>query len=398
MGVASGTTPARRRHHHLRGEPVDRAQPRAWRPSLGIAIVHQHPAVLPDMTVAENIRVAVAGRRSSAPAASPDAPAMRAMLAEVGCHAPTSTDRVEALSVAQKHLLEIAKALAMSPAAADPRRAHRPARPGARRPPVRAACASAAAAGTAVVYITHRLAEVRELADRVTVLRDGKLRGTLARSRTSPTTSCSRSSSAASSSRPSRPSTPTTDESVTTARGRGPHRRRLHRRHASPRARGEIVGIAGVVGNGQSALLRALAGLQALLRQGRDPRRRSTGRAQLIGASAYLPADRHREGLMMSLSVRENAALTRSSASRTARSSAGRRRSRRVDRELRAARGQDAVARGRRQLAVRRQPAEGRARARAAVASRRSSSPTSRRRASTSARVRRSTASCARCR
>ena len=36
------------------------------------------------------------------------------------------------------------------------------------------------AAGTAVVYITHRLAEVRELADRVTVLRDGRLRGTSA--------------------------------------------------------------------------------------------------------------------------------------------------------------------------------------------------------------------------
>ena len=37
---------------------------------------------------------------------------------------------------------------------------------------------AAVADGTSVVYITHRLAEVRELADRVTVLRDGKVRGT----------------------------------------------------------------------------------------------------------------------------------------------------------------------------------------------------------------------------
>jgi len=78
-------------------------------------------------------------------------------------------------------------------------------------------------------------------------------------------------------------------------------------------APGEIVGIAGIAGNGQAEFLRALAGLEP-----------ATGEARLEGASlaranpiaarragvAYLSADRHGEGLLMSLSVRENAALS----------------------------------------------------------------------------------------
>jgi ribose transport system ATP-binding protein len=71
---------------------------------------------------------------------------------------------------------------------------------------------------------------------------------------------------------------------------------------------GEIVGVAGVVGNGQSDLMAALAGLakfdgsitvHSQERSSKDLRERA----------AYMPADRHREGLMMTLSVRENAAV-----------------------------------------------------------------------------------------
>ena len=89
-------------------------------------------------------------------------------------------DRVENLTVAQKHLLEIAKAFAIEPKLLildEP------------TAPLGADAVDllfdrvrkAVAAGTSVIYITHRLAEVRELADRVTVLRDGRVRGTSAR-------------------------------------------------------------------------------------------------------------------------------------------------------------------------------------------------------------------------
>ena len=129
--------------------------------------------------------------------------------------------------------------------------------------------------------------------------------------------------------------------------------------------RGEIVGVAGVVGNGQSALLRALAGLERF--SGTVRVRGAEYDRGRCGASAYMPADRHREGLMMSLSVRENAAVSRAQAvhQRTVRqpSSASSGRSTTSS----AARREDAVARGHRRVAVRRQPAEGRARPRAAL-------------------------------
>ena len=82
------------------------------------------------MTVLENLRGRAADARSSPRARPPRSPP--------GCSATSAStvdprDRVETLTVAQRHLLEIAKAFAVSPEAAHPRRAHRPARRRRRR-------------------------------------------------------------------------------------------------------------------------------------------------------------------------------------------------------------------------------------------------------------------------
>ena len=111
MGVASGTTRPTAARSRSTASSVDGLTP-ALATQQGIAIVHQHPAVLPDMTVAENIRVAVPavprrGRRTSTPPCG-------AMLDDVGSTAHLE-DRVGSLTVAQKHLLELAKALAVKP-------------------------------------------------------------------------------------------------------------------------------------------------------------------------------------------------------------------------------------------------------------------------------------------
>lgn len=301
MGVASGATQADAGTITFAGESVASLDP-AVATRLGIAIVHQHPAILPDMTVEENIRVAIP--ESVLRAGGDERATMRSMLMGVGSTVHLA-DRVENLSVAQKHLLEIAKALVISPRLLI---LDEPTAPlgGDSVELLFRLVRAAAAGGSAVIYITHRLAEVRELADRVTVLRDGKLRGT------------------------SDVESITDDELLALIVGRQldstfPPKHKVSADNAAilnvesmsgdgfsnvtlTATAGEIVGVAGVVGNGQSQLLRALAGLDGYTGTVAI-RGTEYGPKRLLDTSAYLPADRHGEGLMMSLSVRENAAV-----------------------------------------------------------------------------------------
>ena len=123
--------------------------------------------------------------------------------------------------------------------------------------------------------------------------------------------------------------------------------------------KGEIVGVAGVVGNGQRALLRALAGLD-----------RATGtvnvgekdlsRRALLASAAYMPADRLTEGLMLDLNVRENAALTALDRLTVGPFVSRRQRARRRRTRALRAGGQGSVARGAGLVSLRRKPAEGR--------------------------------------
>src|SRR5690242_13810431 len=305
MNVASGTTQADAGTITFGGEPIASLDP-AIATGLGIAIVHQHPAILPDLTVAENIRVAIP--RSVLRTGSDERGTMRAMLDGVGSTAHLA-DRVEDLSVAQKHLLEIAKALVIRPKLLILDEPTAPLGQDSTALLFRLV-RDVAAGGSAVVYITHRLAEVRELADRVTVLRDGKLRGTAAVGDISDDELLAlivgRQLDSTFPPKHAGTASPTADDvailDVEGISGAGFANVTL------TASAGEIVGVAGVVGNGQSQLLRALAGLQSF--SGRVAIRGvDHGSKQLLDMSAYLPADRHGEGLMMSLSVRENAAV-----------------------------------------------------------------------------------------
>ena len=303
MGIASGSTPADPGGTILvDGEPKSPYTP-GIATSSGVAIVHQHPAVLPDLTVAENLLIAIprsARGRSGW---------MQELLDRVGCSADLKA-RVESLGVADRQLLELAKALAIEPRVLildEPTAALGADAVDALFDEVR----RAASAGTAVVYITHRLAEVRQLADRVTVLRDGSVQGS------------------------SMVSDITDEEILRMIVGRTVESvfppKRSARESASPVLRveelsgdgfenvsfevqaGEVVGLAGIVGNGQAEILRALAGLAhasgtAVLAGGSLPLGSSI--ASRGAGVAYLPADRHAEGLLMRLSVRENASIS----------------------------------------------------------------------------------------
>src|SRR6266702_919270 len=301
MGVAAGSTRPDSGSITFQGQPVTHLTP-AMATQVGIAIVHQHPALLPDMSVAENLRVAVPAQFLRF--VGDEESSMRRLLDGVGSSAHLK-DRVRSLSVAQRHLLELAKALAIMPKLLI---LDEPTAPLGQDAVdllfdrVR----SAAREGTAVVYITHRLAEVRVLADRVTVLRDGKRRGT------APVNQVSDDELLAlivgrqlDSTFPAKHAATPVDATVLAVDGLSGAGFAAISLAAN---RGEIVGVAGVGGNGQSALLRAGAGLAPPSGRG-QVKGRPLSSAELLAHSAYLPADRHAEGLMMSLSVRENSAV-----------------------------------------------------------------------------------------
>src|SRR5712692_4959130 len=215
-------------------------------------------------------------------------------------------DRVSSLSVARRHLLEIAKAFAVSPRLLI---LDEPTAPLSQDSVelLFTFVRKLAADGTAVVYITHRLGEVREIADCVTVLRDGALRGTSAVEEISDADLLAMIIGRTLGATFPPKHTSSTDEApllrVEGLSGQGFDNISLSAR------KGEIVGIAGVIGNGQPALLRALAGRDhatgSVNVAGRELSRRA-----LLESAAYMPADRLTEGLMVDLNVRENAAMT----------------------------------------------------------------------------------------
>ena len=303
MNVASGAVRPDLGSILFEGAEVDDLTP-ARAQELGIAIVHQHPALLPDMTVAENIRVSVARehleRRDRNPKVS-----MRAVLGDVH-FTGNLEDRVSSLSVAQRHLLELAKAFAVSPRLLI---LDEPTAPLSQDSVelLFGAVRRLASDGVAVVYITHRLAEVREIADRVTVLRDGKGRGTVpAASVTDAELLAMIIGRTLEATFPPKPIPDLDDAPVLRVEELSGQR---FQDVSFIARRGEIVGIAGIVGNGQRALLRAVAGIDKAA--GRvEVGGKGMSRRALRRSTAFMPADRLTEGLMIDLNVRENTALT----------------------------------------------------------------------------------------
>jgi ribose transport system ATP-binding protein len=272
--------------------------------SLGIAISFQHPAVLDDLSVLENLQVALpasvfAGRSAQI--------AAEEMLHSVGLEVPLRM-RADALTVAQKHLLEIAKALAIKPRVLmldEPTASLDKDSTEMLFERIRGVVRT----GTSVIYITHRLAELRQIAHRVTVLRDGKVRGGGLAGEISDAELLNMIvGRALGSAFPPKPGPkpdgiPTAvNFSVSALSGKG------FEGITFDVARGQIVGVAGVEGNGQAELMRALAGLQpsegAISLQGCPLKTK-----ELLQAAAFMPSDRHTEGLAPGLTVRENASF-----------------------------------------------------------------------------------------
>ncbi|MBC2834611.1 ATP-binding cassette domain-containing protein [Gemmobacter straminiformis] len=269
--------------------------------ALGVSISYQHPAVLDDLSVLENLRVALPARVFEG--AAPDTIA-RAMLDDVGLDVALHL-RADALTVAQKHLLEIAKALATRPPVLildEPTAALDQDATEMLFDRIRAIVAK----GTAVIYITHRLAELRQIAHRVTVLRDGRVEGgALVRDVTDDDLMAMIVGRSLASAFPPKcaQAAPEPNFAVSGLSGRKFHD------VGFAVGRGQIIGIAGVEGNGQAQVMRALAGLEAWTGEVRLNGTALTA-AQVRQNTAYMPSDRHSEGIIADLTVRENATFS----------------------------------------------------------------------------------------
>jgi rhamnose transport system ATP-binding protein len=293
----------------IEGRAVTQHSPRAAK-ARGIAAIYQQPALFPELSVAENLAIGVEihgawgridwrARRERA----------AQLLSRVGARIDPEAEAGD-LSMAEQQLVEIARALGADakvlildePTASlpedDARNLFR-------------VIGELRARGVGVIYITHRLEELREIADRVTVLRDGQTIATHdMRDVTREQLIQMMVGRELSTVFPKRPVP--IGEPVLELRGVGCAASGVHDVTLEVRG-GEIVGLAGLVGAGRTELARAVFGLTPadageIRVRGRGVHVGSPTDAIALGI-AYCPEDRRRHGVVPEMAVSANVTL-----------------------------------------------------------------------------------------
>jgi ribose transport system ATP-binding protein len=296
------------------GEPTHIHSPRQAT-ELGLSFVHQELADVPNLTVAENVELGIGypkrlgvfldRRRLRAK--------VRALLDRLGEEGIDPKARVGDLSVAHQRMVVIARGMAAEarllvldePSASlsneEIEQLHRVVR-------------GLAEGGVGVVYVTHRLDEIFQITDRVSVMRDGKV------VLSCPTDDLNKASLIAHITGSAEVAPEKRDRAVLTAE-RGEELLRVEGvtlpgvvEDVSFNVRaGELLGIAGLVGSGRTELVRLIVGADhraagRILVRGRDVRISSPSDSRRHGI-VLLPEDRRRQGAVLDFSVRKNITL-----------------------------------------------------------------------------------------
>jgi ABC-type sugar transport system ATPase subunit len=276
---------------------------------LGIAMVHQELAFCPNLTVAENLCLGDLPRKAGFVNRSAMRDRARAMLEEIEAEIPVNLP-ISQLSTGQEQMVQIAAALGVSAKiiVMDEPTSSLSAKESEH---LFELLAKLKKRGITVIYVSHRMEEIFRLCDRVTVLRDGRHVSTQAISETSRDKIIEQMIG--------RELLLTAPRHVVTSLG--PEMLRVENLSSPGKFRninftlraGEVLGLAGLVGAGRSEVAQAIFGLDA----------QSTGQVY-VGAErvdirspemaldaglGFLPEDRKRQGLVLSMNCRENTTL-----------------------------------------------------------------------------------------
>ena len=282
----------------------------------GIGMVHQHFMLIPVFTVAENVML---GHEPTKGGVLLDLPTARARVREISDRFGFDIDPdavVEDLPVGVQQRVEIIKALSRDAQVLvfdEPTAVLTP----QETDELMAIMRQLRDDGTAIVFITHKLREVREVADRITVIRLGKVVG-----EASPTASSEELATmmvgrnvslTVSKDAPRLGEVALAVQRLTVIAANG--QTVVDDVTFEVRA-GEVLAVAGVQGNGQTELTEALLGLQGHVRGGIVLNGReitgSTVRQILDAGVGFVPEDRNEDGLIAEFSIAENLMLDRS--------------------------------------------------------------------------------------
>jgi ABC-type uncharacterized transport system ATPase subunit len=280
----------------------------------GIGMVHQHFMLIPVMTVAENIVLAIEPRKAGI---ALDYTAARKRVRDLSDRYGLAVDpdaKIQRISVGQQQRVEILKALYRGAeilildeptAVLTPQEAQE----------LFVIIRSLQEQGKSIIFISHKLNEVLDIADRITVLRRGKVVDTIpGEGATEPGLAqmmVGREVLLRVDKKPAQPGEPllqVEDLHVFDERGLEAVRGASLEVHG-----GEIVGLAGVDANGQSELIDAIAGLRSVTSgkvtlAGKDVTGDSA-RQMLDKGLGHIPEDRHRRGLVLPFTLAENLVL-----------------------------------------------------------------------------------------
>jgi rhamnose transport system ATP-binding protein len=283
--------------------------------TLGVAVIYQQPALFPDLTVAENIALTLEQAGAWRPI---DWRARHGRAADLLARAGAGFDAdrlAGSLSMPEQQLVEIARAIGADAriilmdeptASLTDREVDR----------LFGVIGLLRDAGAGLIYISHRLEEVFTIADRITILRDGETvatapRGAITRDevvrhmagRTTVEVRASTSMEA----RTFRSAPVALD-----VRGLSSHAVDVHDVSLSVR-RGEILGMAGLVGSGRTELAETLFGLHPIDRGeilvGGVPVAIADPSDAMRAGLAYVPEDRRRHGVVLDMSVAANTSM-----------------------------------------------------------------------------------------